>query len=69
MDKLREYAEANDYYWSLGTHPEWKCDARVWKPYIDRLGKRRCPTRIGFGNSLEEAVEMCLNRPKLEFEV
>lgn len=67
--KLIDYANENNYYWSVGTHPEWKYDARVWQRYIDRWGKGRMPTRIGFGNTLDEAIEMCLSKPKLEFEV
>ncbi len=68
MEKLVKYAEENNYYWSLGTHPEFKYTARVWQRYIDRWGKGRKPTRIGFGNTLEEAIEMCILKPKLEFD-
>ncbi len=69
MEKLAKYADENGYYWSCGTHHEWKYDARVWTHYTDKWGKRRFPTNIGFGNTLEEAIEMCLSKPKLEFEI
>ena len=68
MEKLREYAEFNGYYWSCGTHPEWKFDARVWKyKYVRERGRdvRKIPTRIGFGDTLDEAVEMCISKPKI----
>ena len=69
IKKLRVFAEKEGYFWSLGTHPEWKYDARVWKPYKDRLGKRRIPTHIGIGNSLQDAVLMCISKGKLKFDI
>lgn len=65
VDKLANFAEENGYYWSLGSHPELKFDARVWMRSKDTFGHGKCPTHIGIGDSLSEAVDMCLNKGKL----
>lgn len=87
MQKLINYAEENNYYWSAGTSPNFNYIVSLWKPVVQDgkvhpfgcICKHCTKLKIsgekvryhysGFGNTLEEAIEMCLLKPKLEFEI
>jgi hypothetical protein len=61
-DCLLKVASTNALYWSYGSHPDWKFDCRVWKYVKNKNGKRRIPTVIGQGASLEDAIKDCLEK-------
>lgn len=66
MDNLSQTfihtATTNNLYWSYGTHPDWAFDCRMWTYYYNKNRKRFIPTCIGQGNTLEEAIQDCLNK-------
>lgn len=43
------------WYWSLGTHEQWKYDCRIWlrvKPFGVKIF-------IGIGNTLQDSIQDC----------
>lgn len=53
---LQKASEAG-YFWSIGTHPEWGFDARIWKRHNDFPKRKGWEVYIGIGKSVKEAVD------------
>jgi hypothetical protein len=83
MEKLQTYADANGYFWSCGTSPDFKYLVSIWKSVVKdgKIHPFGCVCKhciklklsgekvryyySGFGNTLAEAIEMCISKPKL----